>query len=164
MLGASDSLIETIQSSGFKAAIVVSGGGSGAVHALLTHPGASRFVLEAQVPYSPEAMFDYLGEKLDQFCSAEAAATMAERAYERALVFSLYNKTGFPILGISCTAALQTNRERKGSDRAFACIKSAKGEIVRELMVPAGNRSKQEEAVSNEFLAMIAEVLEKEKL
>jgi len=156
-----DNLIEAIQSSGYKAAIVVSGGGSGAVHALLSHPGASRFMLEAQIPYSPEAMFDYLGEKLDQFCSAEAAATMAERAFERALVFSLSSKAGFPILGIACTAALQTNRERKGSDHAFACIKSRKGEIVRELELPASSRIEQEEAVGKALLSMVAEFVGK---
>ena len=157
MNGISDHQIEAIQSSGYKAAIVVSGGGIGAVHALLVHPGASRFVLEAQVPYSPEAMFDYLGENVPQLCSAEAAVTMAERAFERALVFSLSSNAGFPILGISCTAALQTNRERKGKDRAFICLKSRKKKVVRELELPSGSRMEQEEEVSRALLNMIAE-------
>lgn len=127
------------------------------MHALLLHPGASRFVLEAQVPYSPEAMFDYLGENVPQFCSAEAATTMAERAFERALVFSLSSNAGFPILGISCTAALQTNRERKGSDRTFICLKSRKKEVVRELELSPGSRIEQDEEVSRVLLCMIAE-------
>lgn len=156
-----DNQIETIQSSGYKAAIVVSGGGSSAVHALLIHPGASRFVLEAQVPYSAEAMFDYLGEKLDQFCSAKAAAIMAERALERALVFSISSSAGFPILGISCTAALQTTRKRKGKDRAFLCLKSRKEELVRELKLSTGSRSEQEGEVSTALLNMIAEFVGK---
>ena len=130
MEGDKDSLIETIQSSGFKAVIVVTGGGSGAVHALLSHPGASRFVLEAQIPYSPEALFDYLGEKLGQACSSEAASTLAQHAFERALIFSLSSKASFPILGIACTSALKTNRERRGDDRAFVCIKSRKKEFI----------------------------------
>ena len=154
-----DNLIEAIHSSGYRTAVVAAGGGSGAVHALLSHPGASRFVFEAQIPYSPEAMFDYLGERLDSFCSAKAATTLAGRAFERALVFSLSSKTGYPILGISCTAALQTNRERKGSDRAFACIKSRKETVVRELAVPVGSRLEQEAAVSKAFLEYLAEFL-----
>jgi len=162
MNGERDNLVEAIQSSGCKAAIVMAGGGSEALHALLSHPGASRFVLEAQVPYSPEAMFDYLGEKLDQFCSAKAATTMAERAFERALVFSLSSRVPFPILGVSCTAALQTNRERKGSDRAFACIKSRKKEIVRELELVPGSRIEQEAAVSSALLNMLAQFVEEE--
>lgn len=131
------------------------------MHVLLTHPGASRFVLEAQVPYSPEAMFDYLGEKLDQFCSAEAAAIMAGRALERALVFSLSSDTGFPILGIACTAALQTSRKRKGSDRAFICLKSRKREIVKGLELSPGSRIEQEGKVSDALLDMIAEFVGK---
>lgn len=157
MDGERSHVLETIQASGYKAAIVVSGGGSGAVHELLSHPGASRFVLEAQVPYSPEAMFDYLGEKLDSSCSSAAASTMAARAFERALIFSLSSKSTFPILGISCTAALQTNRERKGSDRAFLCIKSRREEVARTLELASGSRSDQEETLSAAVLEMIVE-------
>jgi len=154
-----DSLIEGIQSSGHKAAMIVSGGGSGAVHALLTHPGASRFVLETQIPYSPPAMFDYLGEQLDAFCSEEAVVHMAERAYERALIFTLRDAGALPILGIACTAALQTTRERKGADRAFFCIKSRKQEVVRKLELDPGTRAEQEEVVSAALLDFIAEFL-----
>ena len=159
MKGEYDSLIDGIQGSGHKAALIVSGGGSGAVHALLTHPGASRFILEAQIPYSPPAMFDYLGEKLDGFCSESAAQTMAERAYERALIFTLSGDSPQPILGIACTAALQTTRERKGSDRAFLCIKSRKRETVRMLEVEPGSRADQEEVVSTALLQFIADFL-----
>lgn len=159
MNGISDHLIEGIQSSGYKAAMVVAGGGSGAVHALLSHPGASRFVLEAQIPYSPEAQFDYLGETLGQACSAQAAATLAERAFERALVFSLSSETTFPILGISCTAALQTNRERRGADRAFVGIKTRTEEVVRTLELNPGSRAEQEAVLSQTMLEWIAEFI-----
>ena len=154
-----DSVIEKVQGSGHKAAICVSGGGTGAVHALLSHPGASRFVLEAQIPYSPPAMFDYLGEKLDAYCSEDAAMRMAERAYERAMIFTLRDGGGLPILGIACTAALQTTRERKGADRAFFCIKSRKREAVHKLELQPGSRAEQEELVSVALMDFIAEFL-----
>jgi len=160
MEGDKDSLIETIQSSGFKAVIVVTGGASGAVHALLSHSGASRFVFEAQIPYSPEALFDYLGEKLGQACSPEAAATLAQRAFERALIFSLSSKVSFPVLGIACTSALQTNRERRGEDRAFVCIKSRKKEITRKVEIFPGSRAEQEAVLSEAFLSLVAGFLE----
>lgn len=160
MKGERNSLIENILGSGHKAALIISGGGSGAVHALLSHPGASRFVLESQIPYSPPAMFDYLGEKLDGFCSEVAAQTMAERAYERALIFTLTDGTKPPILGIACTAALQTTRERKGSDRAFFCIKSRKRETGCKLELEPVSRAEQEEIVSTAFLNFIADFLE----
>lgn len=163
MKGERNSLIERIHGSGHKAALIVTGGGSGAVHALLSHPGASRFILESQIPYSPSAMQDYLGEKLDGFCSEDAAKTMAERAYERALIFTLPQGDVHPILGIACTAALQTNRERKGADRAFFCIKSRKKEEVRTLELKPGSRAEQEEAVSAALLEFIADFLGVEK-
>jgi nicotinamide mononucleotide (NMN) deamidase PncC len=155
-----DSLIESIHSSGYKVALVVAGGGSGAVHSLLSNPGASRFLFEAQVPYSPEAMFDYLGERLESYCSAQAAVTLAARAFERALTFSLSSTGSVPILGISCSAALQTRRERKGDDRAFVGIKSRTEEIVRELTVPDGSREEQEAFVSKALLECLAEFLQ----
>lgn len=159
MKGERNNLIEAIQDSGHRAALIISGGGIGAVHDLLSHPGASRFVLELQIPYSPPAMFDYLGEKLDGFCSEDAAKIMAERAYERALIFTLSHGDGKPILGIACTAALQTIRARKGDDRAYFCIKSRKREVARKLEVAPGSRAEQEELVSAALLAFMAEFL-----
>ena len=149
--------IEKIHGSGYRAALVVTGGGTGALHALLSHPGAARFVLEAQVPYSLEAMFDYLGETLDQYCSETAAEILAARAYERAMVFSLTAGSSLPILGIACTAALQTIRERRGADRAYACIKSRDRLTVRSLEVPMAPRAAQEDALSRALLDMVLE-------
>jgi nicotinamide mononucleotide (NMN) deamidase PncC len=149
-------LIEAIHSSGFKACIVVSGGGSAAVHDLLSHPGASRFVLEAQVPYSLEAMFDYLGEKLEQYCSEDAARTMARRAFERAMVFSMTGGGSEPFIGISCTAALRTVRERRGEDRAFICVKSRRNELVREITFSSAERAGQEEEIRTKLFDAVA--------
>lgn len=161
MVGFSASQVEAIQASGYKAVLAVAGGGTGAVHTLLSHPGASRFVFEAQVPYSPEAMFDFLGEALSQHCSKEAARTMAGRAYERALVFNLAASRRAPILGIACTAALRTTRDRRGADRAYACIKAHDTIMERELNVPDGNRTEQEEDVSRALLEMILQFVER---
>ena len=152
-------MIESIQSSGHKAAIVVTGGGSGAAHDLLSHAGASRFVLEVQIPYSDRAMFDYLGEEIGQVCSEEAAITMAGRAFERALVFCLTAPIPSPILGIACTAALQTTRERNGADRAYICIKSRKHQIVHKVEFNGGNRLEQEERLTAKLLNYIADFL-----
>lgn len=160
MDGILDSKIESIQASGYKAALVVAGGGVGAVQALMVHPGASRFVLETQMPYTPRAMFDYLGEKLESFCSEEAAETMAQRAYERAMVFTLPGGMTVPILGIACTAALQTTRERKGGDRAWFCIKSKRKIVSHKLDLEYGNREEQDAIVGDALLDFVARFLE----
>ena len=81
---------------------------------------------------------------------------MANRAFERALIFSLSSREKSPILGISCTAALHTSRVRKGEDRAFACIKSRKAEKTCQLDIHPGTREEQEEALSAQLLELIA--------
>jgi hypothetical protein len=159
MEDARDKLIEAIQSSGRKAALAIAGGGSGAVHALMSHPGASRFVLEVQMPYTAAAMRDYLGEEPQASCSEEAAILLSERAYERAMIFTLPVGDDSPIMGVACTAALKTTRERKGADRAWLAVRMRRKQEVRKLELEAGTRQEQEEAVSAALLAFIAELL-----
>ena len=77
-----DGIIERILDSGYKAVLVIIGGGSTALNALLTTSGASRFVVEAQIPYSPEALSAYLGENPEQSVSPATARALARRAFE----------------------------------------------------------------------------------
>ncbi len=146
-------MIEAIQSSGYRAAIVVVGGGSGAVHALLVHPGASRFVIDVRIPYSPEALAEYLGDVSGPACSGKTAMQLGVTALNRASRLQSHDSH---TLGIACTAALQTNRIRRGSDRAFVCIKSAEREWVQQIKIEHGSRTEQEDALSAELLEVIA--------
>ena len=61
--------------------LAVTGGGSGAIAALLEVPGASRTVLEAIVPYSEGSLVRWLGGPPDQACSAPTARAMAMAAF-----------------------------------------------------------------------------------
>jgi len=149
-------LIERIQSSGKKAVMVVTGGGIGALDALLAHPGASRFVLEACIPYSYPALIDYIGEDVMQAVCDETAHGMAEAAYKRGRRLDPFS----PIIGIACTAALQTLRKRKGEDKAFLCIKDQDRQLSKLIEVPAGTRSEQEEFLSNALITFMADFLE----
>ena len=51
--------------------------------------------------------------------SVETALTMAEAAYDRAADLSSF---GTPVVGVSATCALTTNRVRRGEDRAIVAI------------------------------------------
>ena len=149
-------LVEFIQSSGFMASIVTTGGGSGALHALLSHPGASRFVLEAQVPYCPSALAEYLGEPPAQSCSAETARQLAQTAFNHA------SRLAPRALGVACTAALQTNRVRKGRDRAFVCLQSADRVVTHALEIDPGERAEQEDFLSAAMLQYLAAFIDGE--
>ena len=160
--------IERILNSGCRAVLVTTGGGSSALNALLTTPGASRFVIEAHVPYSPEALERFLGEIPAQSVSPETVRKLAGKAFgsatgivESALRADLrsesarYNNS--KCIGIACSAALQTDRERRGEDRAFICIKTAESEKVYALFLSKASREEQEKLLSDWLLVLIAQ-------
>ena len=146
--------------------LVTTGGGSGALNALLATPGASRFITEAHVPYSPEALKRFLGENPEHFVSPATAANLARKAVENVGQAScLSGQAGSLsyVMGIACTAALQTDRERRGEDRAFICIKTAEAEKVYALYFSKTSRAEQEALLSDWLLVLIAQAVGAER-
>ncbi len=144
--------IERILDSGYKAVLVTTGGGSTALNALLTTPGASRFVADAQIPYSPEALERFLGGEVEQSCSSKTAVKLAREAFK-------VQVSNFKFLSVSCTAALQTTRERRGADRAFICIKTSESEKLYALHFSKTSREEQEVFLSEWLLVLIAQAV-----
>lgn len=101
-------------------ALAITGGGSGAIPRLLTRPGASRTVLEAQVPYGRLALTELLGAAPASRCSAETSRELAQAMYRRAL--RLRETSQLPVLGLGATAALVTDRARQGSHRVHVAV------------------------------------------
>src|SRR5215510_14735713 len=77
-------LIASLHASGRKAALAITGGGSGAIGELLRIPGGSRLLIEAQVPYDALAHAAFLGFAPAQSCSADTAIAMARSVRARA--------------------------------------------------------------------------------
>ncbi len=112
--------ISAIQASGRKAAIAITGGGSGAINELLRVPGGSRLLIEAQVPYDAQALQAFLGYAPAQASSSGTAIAMARSALERAARLA---PASTDVVGLGATAALVSDRPRKGEHRfhiAFA--------------------------------------------
>ena len=113
-------LICALHASGRKAALAITGGGSGAVGELLRVPGGSRLLIEAQVPYDAVALATFLGFAPAQACSADTAIAMARRVRARA---ARLVPAGAELVGLGATAALVSDRPRRGEHRfhiAFA--------------------------------------------
>ena len=113
-------LISALHASGRKAALAITGGGSGAVGELLRVPGGSRLLIEAQVPYDALALATFLGFAPAQACSADTAIAMARSVRARA---ARLVPAGTDLVGLGATAALVSDRPRKGEHRfhiAFA--------------------------------------------
>lgn len=95
-----------------KLVLYITGGGSRAISLLLENGGASRYLLEACVPYSNEALERLIGPT-SKSVSASTAELMAFAAYHRAKSASIKEKDSVPV-GIGCTASLSKDNQREG--------------------------------------------------
>jgi nicotinamide mononucleotide (NMN) deamidase PncC len=147
--------IERIQASGKKAVLVFTGGGVEALALLLKHPGASRFVLDASIPYSSPALIDYLGEDVYQSVCPETAQLMADMAYAHGLRLDPFSE----LIAVSCTAALKTSRHRRGDDVAHLCLRTKERSYARKVELPDVSRELQESFLSNTIIQFMIEYL-----
>lgn len=98
--------------------VVVTGAGVQAISDLFAEPGASRTILEAQVPYASRALDEFVGVQAEQHVSAEEALLIANAALARARHLAEDGDPDQLFFGVGCTAAVATDRVRRGEDRA----------------------------------------------
>ena len=144
-----------------KLCLAVTGAGTQALAWLFAQPGASRTVLEAVVPYAGEALDEYTGVKAEQHVSADEAALMAERALERSVSLSgATPAVEVGLAGISCTAAIATDRARRGQNRCHIGLATNRGlRKTWSLVMNKGERDRaaEEDVTSRLILNAIAE-------
>src|SRR4029079_15772226 len=152
-------LIAALHASGRKAALAITGGGSGAVGELLRVPGGSRLLIEAQVPYDAQALASFLGFPPAQACSAETAIAMARTARARAAsLVPAEGEGATDLVGLGATAALVSDRPRKGEHRFHIAFANA-GEIAHCTCVMAKgrrDRAAEEDIVSRAIVLWLA--------
>jgi hypothetical protein len=131
------------------------GAGSLALHWLHAVAGSSRTVLEARDCYAPRSLAEVAGAPLPQAVGAATARQMADWAMARAAALA---EGGWPLLGVACTAAIATNRERRGADRAVVAVRSAGGVVIAQLTMLKGSRGRaaQEALASRLVIRTIA--------
>ncbi len=117
------SVAAQIHASGRQIVIAVTGGGSGAISALLQTPGASRTILEAIVPYSFAALTDWIGATPEKACSAATARAMAMAAFMRARKLAP-DAAPETWLGVGATASLATDRPKRGERRGHVAFQT----------------------------------------
>ena len=148
--------VEAVLHSGFRLALATTGGGSELVSWLLNHPGASRAVVEAQVPYSEQALAAYLAFAGLHGVNEQTARDMAGRAFVRAASFA---EPGQGCIGVGCSAALATSRPRRGVDRGCIALRLECAYRLYTLSFEKGaaDRLEQEEVLSRLALEAIVE-------
>jgi nicotinamide mononucleotide (NMN) deamidase PncC len=136
-------LVERIHAAAKPLVLSITGGGSGAIAALLKVPGASATVLEAVVPYSAVALQQWLGGPVDHYCSERTARAMAMAAFERARQLS--DADPRTLCGIGATASLASNRPKLGAHRIHVAWQSADTTAVVSCEFQKGARTREEE-------------------
>jgi nicotinamide mononucleotide (NMN) deamidase PncC len=157
MDGAARALITSLHATSTRCILAVTGGGASVAGQLLSVAGASRTILEIQVPYSDEALAEFLGRRPDSYCSADTARAMASRAYDRAR----WMAPGLPVIGISCTASLRSDRPKKGDHRFHLAARASRSVVTRSVTLVKDARSREEEdvVVSAAILNLLAETV-----
>jgi len=135
-------LIPALHASGRKAALAITGGGSAAVGELLRVPGASRLLFEAQVPYDEAALAAFLGFAPAQACSSDTAIAMARVARARA---ARSVPAGADAVGLGATAALVSDRPRKGEHRFHIAFANSAGTAHCTGVMAKGRRNRAAE-------------------
>ena len=148
--------VEAILHSGTRLALATTGGGSELISWLLNHPGASRAVVEAQVPYSERALAAYLAFAGPHGANEQTARDMAGRAFVRVASFA---ELGQDCIGVGCSAALATDRLRRGADRGYIALRLERAYRLYTLHFEKGavERLEQEEVLSRLALEAIVE-------
>jgi len=148
-------LISGLHASGRKAALAITGGGSGAIGDLLRVPGGSRLLVDAQVPYDTQALARFLGFAPPQASSADTAVAMAQaaRAHAARLV-----PADTDLVGLGATAALVSDRPRRGEHRFHIATAGATGIAHCTGVLGKGRRDRaaEEDLVSHAIVLWLA--------
>jgi nicotinamide mononucleotide (NMN) deamidase PncC len=148
-------VISALHASGRKAALAITGGGSGAIGELLRVPGGSRLLIEAQVPYDALALAAFLGSPPAQACSADTAVAMAQSARARA---ARLVPAGTGVVGLGATAALVSDRPHKGEHRFHIAFANSAGIAHCTGVMTKGRRDRaaEEDLVSRAIVLWLA--------
>jgi nicotinamide mononucleotide (NMN) deamidase PncC len=148
-------LISRLHASGRKAALAITGGGSGAIGELLRVPGGSRLLIEAQVPYDALALATFLGFAPAQACSSDTAIAMARTVRARA---ARMVPASTHLVGLGATAALVSDRPRKGEHRFHIAFANSAGIAHCTCVMAKGRRDRaaEEDLVSRAIVLWLA--------
>lgn len=149
-------LIQAIHDNPHRVVVVAAGAGTGAISDLLSVAGATRTMLEAIIPYSKAAFDDFLELPPEKYVASKTAALLAGRAITRA---RWLENNDTPVIGLSCTATIITDRPKRGEHRAHIALWHRERLAMYALYLQKGARDRngEENMVSRLMLNALAE-------
>jgi hypothetical protein len=102
------------------------------------------------VPYAEAALRQFVGDELEQLCSADTARAMAAASFRQARLLTCADEDSpidavAPLAGVSCTAALATDRPRRGEHRVHLATRTVTAAWSSSLVLAKGRRSRADE-------------------
>lgn len=148
-------IIHQIHEAAIQAVLVVSGGGSQSLAWLMGMPGATKTILEVTFPYSYASFERFIGFQPESYVSQDTAIVMAKVAYRRARLLA---PEGTPAVGVACTAALITDRPKRGDHRCHVAVRDEQGVTAYSLVLAKGQRDRvgEENVVSRLIIQALA--------
>jgi hypothetical protein len=148
-------VIQAIHAAPPRLVYLFAGAGSLALHWLHAVAGSSRTVLEARDCYAPRSLAEIAGPSGAPAVSEATAVAMATWALARGAALA---EGDWPPLGVACTAAIATDRARRGAERAFVAVSSGGGVTIHQLTMLKGSRDRagQEALVSRLVIRAVA--------
>lgn len=156
MNSALEHLIGRIHAAPPRVVFEFAGAGSLALLWLHSVAGSSRTLLEASDRYAPGALADLIGAAPARFVARETAEAMARAAYRRA---ARLEDGDAPVLGLACTAAIATDRTKRGDHGCWVALCDRAGLRAYGLVLTKGARGRaaEEAVVSQLVLRALAE-------
>lgn len=150
-------LIEAIHHTPHMVVFEFAGAGAQALAWLHSVGGSSRTVLEATDRYAAASLIENIGFEPEQFASRRVAEIMATKAYLRADHLARPNT---PVVGVSCTAAIVTDRLKRGEHSGYVATYDGKRMTSYNLLLSKGARTRleEEELISLLVIRAVAEI------
>ncbi len=163
--------VAAIHASGYMLNMSVAGAGYTAIAKLFALPGASSIMYGVMMPYHSAYTHDYYrktcgyDQNLDKL-DVPAVSKKSTDNMASSLWFNM-NPMSHDVVyqaGVAVSAALQTNRERRGSDHVWMSVFTHEGMQSQHLDLTGHDRATQEQIVSDSLIHFLIKCLGVEDL
>jgi hypothetical protein len=138
--------VKRLHDSPYMAYVVCTGAGAGVTQLLWSVAGSSRTLIGSEFPYDPRAFADLIGRVPEQYSSSEAAIALAVAGYLKAQRYLIEGgKISMPIASLGLSAAVSTDRTRRGEDKAFLAVRTGTALAAASLQFQRGRLDRDEE-------------------
>lgn len=131
--------------------VACTGAGAGLSRLLWSVPGASSFLVGANLPYATSAVDEFVGFEVAHYCSEATAVDLASTAF-------MHAGAGSDAVGVGLTASVASLRPHRGEHRIYAASVTRAGSRVYALELPraSGQTARARDGATADELGFVA--------